>query len=126
MWRSVAAAVAFAVAAISGILAAVAANNKSMGWWVALGVLVLMGAILQGIVTTVEPRRRTVASGAGSVAIGGNSTAAVHTSARGVVESDAKPVGDTAASATGAVSIGGDSSGEVSTDVAGPESWKNK
>jgi hypothetical protein len=109
------------VAAISGILAAVGAGNKSTGWWVALGVLVFVGAILQGIVTIVEPKRRTVAAGPGSVAIGGNSSAAVQTRVHGTVGGEAKLEGDTVALAPGAVSISGDSSGPVTTDVTDPE-----
>jgi len=120
MWRAVAAAVAFAAAAGSGVLAAVVAGDKSLGWWVALGVLVTLGAILQGVVTVTEPRRRVVASGAGAVAIGG-SAATVQTRVRGVSGASSAAAGDVVASAPGAVSIGGDVSGPVTSDVDIPE-----
>lgn len=125
MWRAFAAAVAFAAAALSGVLAAVVANDKSLGLWIAVGVLIIIGALSQGIVTAFEPRRRIVASGAGAVAIGGSSSATVQTRSRGDAGGRTKAEGDIAASAPGAVSIAGDSSGPVSTDADIPRSARD-
>jgi hypothetical protein len=44
MWRGVAAAVAFVLAAVSGLLSAIIAAHPLLGLWVGLGVAVLLGA----------------------------------------------------------------------------------
>jgi hypothetical protein len=122
MGRAVAAGAAFALAAASGVVTALAAADTSAALWAAFGVLVAGGAILQGWVTVAERRSglRVGASGAGAVAVGG-SAREVHTRVRGhgpEVMRDGP--WDVAASGPGAVSVGGDT-GPVTTDVAGAE-----
>jgi len=117
MWRATAAAIAFAAAAISGVLAGLMANDKSLGLWTATGTLIIIGAVLQGIVTIAEPKRRVAASGRGSVAVGGNSSAAIQTQAQRDAQHKSEPDGDITASGSGSVAIGGDSSGTITTNV---------
>jgi hypothetical protein len=122
MGRGIAAGLTFLLAAAAGVLAAVLAAKPSAGLWVALGVLVVAGAVLQGALAVAERRskRMVLASGPGAVAIGG-SAGEVHTSvhgARGVAVADAAEV---AASAPGAVSVGGDAAGPVVTEVSQPD-----
>src|SRR6266851_3582598 len=118
MGRALAAGTVFLAAAASGVLSALASADPSLGLWVALGVLIVVGAVLQGIVSAGgrRSRHRVLASGAGAVAVGG-STAEVRTR---VQEGLGTPVvadtGEITASGPGAVSIGGDAKGPVTTD----------
>jgi hypothetical protein len=83
MWRAVAAGTAVVVAAASGIITALVTGHPNWGLWVALGVLVVVGAALQVAVTAWKrlsaSRNEVTASGLGSVAIGGDITGRVHT-----------------------------------------------
>ena len=123
MWRAVAAGVSFFAAAASGVITALVTAHSSWGLWVALGVLVVVGAIAQAAVIAGERRsaRRISASGAGAVAVGG-SAGEIRTRVRGEVAATGAPGGEgVAASGPGAVGVGGDAAGPVSTDVSGPE-----
>jgi hypothetical protein len=55
--RALAAGVSCVLAAASGVVTAFVTAHSSRGLWVGLGVLVLVGAILQGCVTLGERRR---------------------------------------------------------------------
>ena len=57
MWRAVAAGVSVVVAAVSGVVTAIATTHPSRGLWVALGVLVILGALLQAAITYGEHRK---------------------------------------------------------------------
>ena len=57
MWRAVAAGVTVVVAAASGVITVVVTTHPSRGLWVALGVMVIMGAVLQAAVTYGERRK---------------------------------------------------------------------
>ena len=121
MGRGVAAAIVFAAAAGSGLVAALVAASPSWGLWAALAVLVAGGAGAQGILTASEKRsRKALASGAGSVAVAGSArgvrTHVVGTGASGEADSPA----DVAATGPGAVSVGGDAD-RVSTEVSDRE-----
>jgi len=88
MWRSVAAGVTVVVAAASGVVTALVTTHPSGGLWVALGVVVIVGAVLQAAVTYSEHRKplrvvaedlsgrpvppSAVASGEGAIAAGGD------------------------------------------------------
>jgi hypothetical protein len=70
MRRAVAAGVAVVAATASGVITALLTAHSSWGLWVALGVLVVFGAVLQGAIIAAE--RRASVSGAGSMAVGGS------------------------------------------------------
>lgn len=117
--RAIAAGAAFVLAAGSGLVAALVAAGPSLGLWVALGVLVITGAVLQGVVTAAERRARprVLSSAAGAVAVGG-SAREVRTRVQGGHDVPvAADGGEVTASGPGAVSIGGDAAGLISTDV---------
>lgn len=119
MVRAVAAGVSFVLAAASGVVTALVTAHSSRGLWVALGVLVVLGAVLQAAVTMNERRtpRRVTASGAGSVAVGG-SAGTITTRMTGTHEPAGAPgENGVTASGPGAVGVGGDVTGPVSTEV---------
>lgn len=121
--RAIAAGAAFALAACCGVLGALVAAAPSVGLWVALGVLVIAGAALQGVVTASEHRlrHRVVASGAGAVAVGG-SAQAVRTKVHRIADASAEvEMGEVVASGPGAVSIGGEATGPIETEIAEAE-----
>lgn len=120
MGHAVAAAAAFVAACVSGVVAAFVAARPLPGLWVALGVSVVVGAVLQGAVTASERRRRSgvLAAGPGAVAVGG-SAGEIRTRAQGVNYCETvseRP--DITASGPGSVSVGGDINGPVVTEVA--------
>jgi hypothetical protein len=121
MWRAAAAGVSVIVATASGVVTALVTTHSSRGLWVALGVVVIVGAVLQAAVTYGERRKpqRVDASGAGAVAIGGSARGAIRTRVHGSLGPEA--VSDdhagVAASGPGAVGIGGDAAGPVSTET---------
>lgn len=120
MKRAVAAGAAFAAASGSGVVAALVAARPSLGLWVALGVLVTVGAALQSAVTATERRRKpgVLASGAGAVAVGG-SAREVRTYVRGAAPGRiVAENSEVTASDLGSVAVGGDVTGPVVTDVA--------
>jgi hypothetical protein len=123
MWRAVAAGVSVVLAAVIGVVTAVVTAHPSRGLWVALGVVVIVGAGLQTVVTYGERRQapRVRSSGAGAVAIGGSARAPVQTHVHGShgLPAVAEEHDDVIASGPGAVSIGGDVTAPVSTDVTG-------
>jgi hypothetical protein len=117
--RVAAAGISVILAVVSGVVTALVTAYSSLGLWVALGALVLVGGGLQAAVTASDRRstRRVLASGAGAVAIRG-SAGEVRTRVQWRDESGAVTDGDgVIATGPGAVSIGGDSAGPVSTDV---------
>jgi hypothetical protein len=117
--RPLAAGAAFLAAAGSGVLSALVTADSSLGLWIALGVLIATGAVLQGLVTAAERRTRphVLASGPGAVAVGG-SAGEVGTRVKGGFGSPTRAdAADINASGPGAVSIGGDATGPVTTDV---------
>jgi hypothetical protein len=123
MWRAVAAGVSVVLAAAGGVVTVFVTQHSSLGLWVALVALVVLGAALQVAVTVGErrSRRRVVASGPGAVAVGG-SAGGIRTRVEGAHGSPAAPAeGDVVASGPGAVSVGGDTTGPVSTDVTDSE-----
>lgn len=120
MLRAVAAGGSFVLAAASGVVTALATAHSSPGVWVALGVLVVVGGVLQAAVTINERRSsgRVAAAGAGAVAVGGSANK-ISTHVTGSSTPAVTPSGEgVTASGPGAVSVGGDVSGPVSTDVA--------
>jgi membrane protein implicated in regulation of membrane protease activity len=62
MWRAVAAGVAVVLAALSGLLTTVVSAHRSLGVWVALAVVVVVGAILQVAITAGQRRSRSLPS----------------------------------------------------------------
>ena len=124
MGRAVLAGISVIVATASGVVTALVTTHSSRGLWVALGVLVIVGAALQAAASYGERRKpgRVNASGDGAVAIGGSATRKISTRVRGSHVPSAMP-GDqdgVTASGPGAVGIGGDASGPISTDVTDP------
>ena len=123
MWRAVAGGVSVIAAAAAGLVTALVTAHSSLGLWVALGALVVVGALLQAAVIAGERRseRRVTASGAGAVAVGG-SAGEIRTRVRGAVALSGPPdEGDVLAYGPGAVSVGGDAAGLISTDVSDSE-----
>lgn len=119
MLRVAAAGVSFVLAAVIGVVTALVTAHPSRGLWVALGVLVVIGAVLQGAVTMTERRKtgRVTAAGAGSVAVGG-SAGMITTRVTGS-HGPARVQGEegVTASGPGAVGVAGDVTGPVSTEV---------
>lgn len=124
MWRAVAAGISVIVATASGVVTALVTTHPSRGLWVALAVVVIVGAVLQTAITYGDRRKagRVDASGAGAVAVGG-SAGEIRTRARWSHGSPAVPDDQNGviASGPGAVGIGGDAKGPISTDVTGGE-----
>ena len=50
-WRAVAAGASVVVAAVVGVVTTFATQHPSRGLWASLGVLVVLGAVLQALVT---------------------------------------------------------------------------
>jgi hypothetical protein len=126
MWRAVAGGVSVIVAAASGVVTALVTTHPSRGLWVALGVVVIVGAVLQGAVTYGDRRKagRVSAPGAGAVAVGG-SAGEIRTKVHGSYGPPAVQGQDgVTASGPGAVAVGGDA-GPVSTDVTGSETKRH-
>jgi hypothetical protein len=123
MWRAIAAGISVVVAAASGVVTALVTSHSSRGLWMALGVLVVVGAVLQTAVIAGERRSRrgVVASGAGAVAVG-DSAGEIRTRVQGHQSSAVAPDGDgVVASGPGAVGVGRDAAGPVSTEVTGTD-----
>jgi hypothetical protein len=70
MWRAVAAGVSVVVAAASGVVTALVTTHPSRGLWVALGVVVIVWAVLQAAVTYGERRKPQKAEAADTDAAG--------------------------------------------------------
>jgi hypothetical protein len=125
MWRAIAAGVSVVVAAASGVVTLLVTAHPSLGLWVALGVVVIVGAVLQAAVTYGERQRshRVDASGAGAVAIGGSARGRIRTQVHG--SGVPTPVSNKrdgiVAAGPGAVSVGGDAAAPVSTEVTADE-----
>jgi hypothetical protein len=119
MGRPLAAGAAFLAAAGSGVLSALVTADNSLGLWIALGVLIAAGAVLQGLVTAAERRSRprVLASGPGAVAVGGSAGKVGTRVLGGFGPPTRADAADINASGPGAVSIGGDATGSVTTDV---------
>ena len=128
MWRAAAAGITVIMAAASGVVTALVTTHPSRGLWVALGVVVILGAVLQAAVTYGEHRqpRRVDASGAGAVAVGRSARGEIRTRVHGSRGPGAVPDehDGVAASGPGAVGIGEDAAGPVSTEVTDAERAK--
>jgi len=118
MGRAVAAAIAFAMSAAAGVIAAFITTRATWGLWVSLVGIVILGALLQGFVTVHERASavRVAASGPAAVAVGGSATkvqtlASDANGTRGTSEG-----AEVSASGPGSVSVGGDA-GEITTRV---------
>ena len=121
MWRAIAAGVSVVVAAAVGVVTTLVTQHSSWGLWVALGVLVILGAVLQAAVTGRDRAQssKVLASGSGAMAIGG-SVGEIHTKVRASRKTravHASEDGGIVATGPGAMSIGGDVS-KAWTDVA--------
>jgi hypothetical protein len=118
----VAGGVSVIVAAVTGVVTSIVTAHPSQGLWAALGVIVIVGAVLQAAVTYSERERsrRVKASGAGAVAVGGSARNAVRTRVRGKHNSLTGPDerDGVVASGPGSVSIGGDAAGPISTEMS--------
>jgi hypothetical protein len=124
MWRAVAAGVTVVVAGASGVVTALVTAHSSAGLWVALGVLLVVGGVLQMVVVAGDRRssRDVTASAAGAVAIGG-SAGEIHTRVQEGFGPAGRPDSDrdgVAAAGPGSVAVGNDAAGPVSTEVTGP------
>lgn len=112
-------------AAVTGVVTALVTAHPSRGLWVALGVVVIVGAVLQVAVTYGghEKLRRVEASGAGATAIGGSAQQEIRTHVYRKHASSAVPDGrdGIVASGPGSVSVGGDAAGPISTEVNSEE-----
>ncbi len=125
VWRAVAAGISVIVAAASGVVTALVTTHPSRGLWVALGVAVILGAVLQAALTFGDGKKPpgTQASGTGAVAVGGSAQEDISTHVDGSHGPAATPSGrdGVSASGPGSVSIGGNAAGRISTDVTGDE-----
>ena len=111
------------LAAASGVVTALVTAHSSRGLWAALGVLVIVGAVLQAAVTISDRQARApvAAAGPGAVAIGG-SAGQISTHVRGVSGQEVTPGTDgVTAFGPGAIGVGGDAAGPVSADVSEAE-----
>jgi hypothetical protein len=128
MWRAVAAGISVIVATASGVVTSLVTTHPSRGLWVALAVVVIVGAALQAAVTYGDRRKagRVDVSGAGAVAVGG-SAGEIRTRVRRSHGSPAIPDDQDGviASGPGAVGIGGDATGPISTDVTDGEAGQH-
>ncbi|MFI5531880.1 hypothetical protein ACIA8O_25445 [Kitasatospora sp. NPDC051853] len=120
--RSIAAAATVVVAAATGVATNVATDDAGTGWWVALGMLVVLGVALQVYLTVSSSDgggTDVTAAGAGSVAIGGSLRGSVKTKASGASGSaGAAPAqGGITAAGPGSVAVGKDVDGPIETDV---------
>jgi hypothetical protein len=110
-------------AAVSGVVTSLVTAHPSSGLWVGLVVVVIVGAVLQGVVSYGENKRRqrVEASGAGAVAVGGSARQGIQTRVIQKQAAAAPPrTGEpstVAASGPGSVAVGGDMDGPVATDV---------
>lgn len=119
MWRAIAVGISIVVAGVSGVVTGLVTAHPSRGLWVALGVLLVIGGVLQAAITVVPHRSSAAARGPGAVAVGGDAKAEIRTRVHGMTASfQDRPGGDgVVASGPGAVSVGGDVSSPISTDV---------
>jgi hypothetical protein len=122
MWRAVAAGVSVVVAGVGGVVTALVTAHPSAGLWVALSVLLVVGGVLQFLVTAGDRQssRPVTASGAGAVAVGG-SAGKIRTLVHGSPGPSGEPAGGVAAAGPGSVAVGGDAAGPVSTEFTGPD-----
>jgi hypothetical protein len=117
MGREVAAGITFVVAAGSGVVTSLVVARPSWGLWVALSVLVVLGAILQGLVIAGDRRSRgrVLASGAAAVAVGG-SAQNIRTYVRGADDASIPSEGaEITASGSGSVSVGENAADVITT-----------
>jgi hypothetical protein len=125
VWRAIAAGVSVIAAAVAGVVTVLVTAHSSWGLWVALGVVVILGATLQAAITYSDHKKaaRVKASGVGAVAVGGSAQGEIRTRVRGkhVPVTEADEQDGVGASGPGSVSVGGDAAGPISTDVADDE-----
>lgn len=127
MLRAVAAGIAVVLAAATDLTIALVTSRPSAGWWVALGVLVVVGVLLQVAVTYHDKGSRDVgAVGSGSVAVGGQARK-IRTLVRraGVRPGSSRSSPGVSALGAGSVGVGGDAY-DVTTDVTGEEDRQEK
>jgi predicted phage tail protein len=90
MWRAVAAGTAVVAAAASGVVTALVTAHSAWGLWVALGVLVVIGAVLQVAVMAWKRRsargasaareaNQVTVSGTDNIVARGNVSGSIHT-----------------------------------------------
>jgi hypothetical protein len=123
MWRAVAGGVSVVVAVATGLVTALVTTHSSAGLWAALAVLTVVGGGLQAVIIGLERRRAggVIASGAGSVAVGG-SAGEIRTRVRGAAASSALSHWDgVVAPGAGAISVGGEAAGPMTTDISSSE-----
>ena len=102
------------VAAATGIVTNVLSSSWTLTWWLALGVLVVLGVGLQLLVG----KKSIVSStGPGAVGVGGSTSKRVTTRVRGK-HGSGEVDGEISAAGPGSVAIGGNADGEISTDVS--------
>ncbi|MGW4702579.1 hypothetical protein [Streptomyces sp. NPDC004285] len=120
--RGVAAMLTVVTAGAVGLVTNIVTDRPAWAWWIALAALLVVGAALQYYLSRAAEPASATALGAGSVAIGGSSSAPIRTRVAGPALPDGsarpRPHGVTAAG-PGAVAVGGDAEGPVETDVTG-------
>lgn len=117
--RATMAGLSVAVATASGVVTNVVSGHPGASWWVALGVLAVIGVAAQGALSLAEGRGRPATAGAaGSVRIGGSSRGPITTRVRGMAAEPVPPDGEVLG--LGAVCVEGDAHGGIRTDVTGP------
>lgn len=120
--RGVAAFLTVVVAAATGLVTNFVTDKPFWAWWIALTVLVAVGAALQYYLgragSSEGPAGPTAALGAGSVSIGGSSRSTIKTRVvgRDQPSSSVQPRGVTT-TGPGAVAVGGDVEGPIETEV---------
>ncbi|GAA1963368.1 hypothetical protein GCM10009738_43450 [Kitasatospora viridis] len=123
--RSIAAAAAVVIAAVTGLATNLATDSSGWGWWTGLAVLVLLGAGLQVYLTwsSSDAGGSTVtAAGPGSIAVGGSARGGLRTKVAAGAASAAHavapaPQGGVTAAGPGAVAVGGDADGPIDTEI---------
>lgn len=103
-----------ALAAATGIVTNVLSSSWTLTWWLALGVLVVLGIGLQFLV---GKKAAVSSTGPGAVAVAGSTAKRVTTRVRGK-QGSGQVKGEISAAGPGSVAIGGDAGGEISTDVS--------
>jgi hypothetical protein len=122
--RAVMAGISVIVASVTGVVTALVTAHPSRGLWVALGVVVAVGGLLQVVVSYRDNGRtgQAQASGPGAVAIGGSAGKIMtHVSGTYAPPSAAERSYGVLASGPGSVSVGGDATGAISTEFTSDE-----
>ncbi len=115
--RAVAAGATVVVAAASGVVTNIATQEPGWAWWVGLGVLVIIGVLLQVLISLLDTGNKVTASGAGAVSIGGSAREKITTRVKGSGAAGSSRTGGVSASGAGSVTVGQDAEGEISTEI---------